>query len=192
LNNTVYPTGYSNGILDLGTFENKNVEIELVGLNENAIKYLQFGILDINKYNKVFEENENKIHIEVNSDTINIKGYSKEDKKLLIPINYDKGWRVSNNSNQEPEIKRVYNNFIGLEIKQGNVDIKLKFRPIFYNFGLIITILSIIIMVILHFIKLKLKKSKILLTTVAIIGFIIHIICFIIVYVISILETFIH
>ena len=138
LNNTVYPTGYSNGILDLGTFENKNVEIELVGLNENAIKYLQFGILDINKYNKVFEENENKIHIEVNSDTINIKGYSKEDKKLLIPINYDKGWRVSNNSNQEPEIKRVYNNFIGLEIKQGNVDIKLKFRPIFYNFGFII------------------------------------------------------
>lgn len=191
LTNTVYPTGYSKGILDLGTFENKKIEIELVGINENEIKYVQFGILDIDKYNQIFEMNKHNLNIEVNADIIKISGYLKEENaNLLIPINYDKGWKVLNDSKQKVEIRRVYNNFIGLELKQGEVNINLKFRPIFYNFGVVISIVSIIILIIMHFVKERIHNSKILLDIVSFIGVMVHLICFIIVYVISILQTF--
>lgn len=181
---------YYNGILDLGTYKNQTVTIDL--FTEKIPKNILIGVLDIEKYNQIFEEYKSDINITVQNDTIKITGNSDEDTNLFIPINYDKGWSLSNHSNQQTEIKRVYNSFIGLEIEKGEVDIELKFRPALYKIGVIISLISFILLFIVSYIKTKIEKSKILLNIAYYSFLAVSLLFFIKIYVIGIIENFIN
>lgn len=188
--NTVFPTGYGNGILDLGTYENETVEIEL---QRNTYGSIQFGSLTLQKYYEIFDEKDNEIEVAVQENKIKITGQVEEDTKLFIPINHDKGWEIQK-SNQETEIKKVYNNFIGLNIKAGLVNIDLEFVPEYFTEGVILTVIAIILLIIIPIIdnKLKICNNKIILNITLLLGFLIYIFLFTKIYVINIIQTFIY
>ena len=62
--NKIYTNKYCNGILDLGYFENCKVELEYNVLTNYVNNKIKIGILDIEKYNEIFDENYNDIKVE--------------------------------------------------------------------------------------------------------------------------------
>lgn len=190
--NTQYPTKYNNGILDLGIFKNQNVEIELNTEIDDILDYIDIGVLDVDKYNDIFNENVQNINIEVKANKIKINGYVNQKSDLLIPINYDKGWRGSNNG-QDIEIKRVYNSLIGLELQQGDNNIELEFTPYLFKESVIITIGTIIGMIIMSIIcrKFEIRNVKWIMCIFWVLGVLIYLGCIFKIYIMSILNTFI-
>ena len=175
--------------MDLGNYENQKVTIKLI--SETEINGILIGKLDIDKYNKIFEEYNDNIDIKIEKNTIKITGEAEKNTNLFIPINYDKGWNVSKNSNQQTKIKRIYTNHLGIELKEGKVDIELKFIPPLFKIGTIISLISIILMFIISYIKRKIENSKLLLNIAYYSLILVSILFFIRIYIIGIIENFI-
>lgn len=188
--NTEYPNKYNEGILDLGVYENEIVEIRFEVNEENTSEEnIKLGLLNLEKYNKLFEEYNSNIKVEVEKNIIKIQGNSEKDTNLFIPINYDKGWKVINNVTQ---ISKVYNNFIGVELKEGQNDIELQFRPYLFEIGVVISIIAMIGIIAINIIEKKhnIRNVKWILNITWIISIIAYSICVVKVYLINIIETF--
>lgn len=188
--NQTYGNHYYNGILDLGNYENQKVTIKLI--SENGMNNVLIGILDIDKYNQIFEEYNDNINISIKKNKIKITGNSDKNTNLFIPINYDKGWHLSKNSHQQTKIKRIYTNFLVLEINKGKVDLELEFIPPLFKIGTIISLISILLMLIISYIKRKIENSKLLLNIAYYSFLLVAILFFIRIYIIGIIENFIN
>ncbi len=189
-NNTAYPTSYANGILDLGYFKNEKVTIIMLPYNADQIKEdydIEFGIFDINKYEELFNNNNHNINIEINKNKIKLTGNTSKDTNILLPINYDAGFKGNT------EIKRVYNTFIGIPLKKGNNDIELTFKPKTFSICVYVTLLTILLMIACHFIKKKfdIRNIKFIMYTFWILGILIYGFFIVKFYIISIIQTII-
>ena len=85
------------------------------------------------KYNK------NKVSLTVNG---------KKDKTLLLPISYDNGYSATVNG-KKVELEKVYDNFIGIPLQEGENNINLKYIPNGFMSTLIISIIAFIVTVLL-------------------------------------------
>lgn len=192
--NTTYITPYNNGLLDLGIFQNQIVEIDFdIEMEiDNILDYISLGTLNIDKYNDIFTNNVQSINVDIKGNKIKVNGFVEEDTNILIPVNYDKGWEISDNS-KNTEIKRVYNSFIGLNLKQGENNIELEFTPYLFKESVIITISTILGMIIMSLIRKKFDicNAKWLMNIFCILGIIIYIGCIFKIYIMSIINTFI-
>ena len=189
-NNRIYPTKYCNGILDLGYFKSgSTVEIEFESKEEIQEGQIKFGMLDIEKYNNIFEENKNNINVEINENKININGYVDENQKLFIPVIYNSGWKSWNDN---IKISRVYNAFIGIELKSGNNEIELEFYPPLFEVSIKITLITIIVMIFTYLIekKFNIRNIKWIMFIFWILGITIYIAAIFKVYILSIIQTF--
>lgn len=187
--NTIYPTNYNNGIIDLGYYRDQKVIIDMLvypELEKESDYNIEFGLLDINKYEELFNNNHN-IDVSVNKNKIKVTGSVDKATNILLPIIYDNGFKGNT------EIKQVYNTFIGLSLKKGNNNIELTFKPKAYNTCLYITIITILLMTTCHFIEKKynIRNIKFIMYSFWILGIIIYSFFIIKFYIISIIETFI-
>lgn len=188
--NTIYPTSYRNGILDLGYYKDEKISImmTLYPFIEQPNEYdIEIGILDINKYESIFKNDNHNIDISINKNNIKVTGSVDKDTNILLPITYDEGFKGNT------EIKRVYNTFIGIPLKKGNNDIELTFKPKTYTTCVYVTLLTIALMLICHYIGLKhnIRNIKFIMYTFWILGIVIYSAFIIKFYIISIIETFI-
>lgn len=190
-NNKTYKTPYCDGILDLGYFENEDyVEVEFESESQLEKDKIQIGILDIEKYNKIFEEKENDINVEIEKNKIRISGVSNKKQKLFIPVNYDAGWKCINGN---VEIKRIYNTFIGIELKEGTNEILLEYKPLLFDICVKISILTVILMIIIYFVEKKynIRNIKFIMIIFWLLGILIYIVAVFKIYIMSILKTII-
>ena len=189
-NNTTYPTAYCNGILDLGYFENSTtVEIEFES-QEEKLENIQIGMLDIEKYNQMFKENQNDINVEIKGNKIKINGNVDSQTKLFLPINYSKGWRTIKG---EAQIEEAYNVFIGISLQEGNNEIELEFRPELFDISVKISLATILIMIIAYFVnkKFDIRNVKAVMIIFWALGIVIYIAAVFKVYIMSIVQTII-
>ncbi len=187
--NAEYNTEYDNGSLDLGLFKNETVHVTLlVNESKQRNKYyeVEFGLLDINKYERIFNTNHD-IKVSVNKNKINVSGNVSEDTNIFLPITYDKGF------SSNVKIKRVYNTFIGVPLEKGKNNITLTFKPYFYTKSLYITIITIVLMIICYFIKrvFDIRNVKFLITIFWFIELLIYIFFVYRYYIKTIFDTFI-
>lgn len=187
---TAYPTSYDNGILDLGYFKDEKVIICLNPYNKEGAEKkfdIEFGLLDINKYEEIFKIPNHNIDVSVNKNKIKVSGNVENDTNIFLPITYDAGFKGNT------DIKRVYNTFIGLPLKEGKNNIELTFKPKAYTVCVYVTILTILLMTICHFIRKKfdIRNIKFIMYTFWILGILIYSGFVIKFYIISILETII-
>lgn len=150
------PKNILSGIVELGKYNNK-ITIDLYHENNQNINYL-FASLNEKDYKQAFSNleeiipsiNKNKITITYNN-TVNNKG-------LYIPINYDKSF-IATNNNKEINIVKKSNNFIYLELEEGQNEIELKFIPKTFIPCLIVSIITLIIIILLFIYEQK-RKNK--------------------------------
>ena len=193
-NNTWYSLSSNNGIINLGKFENQDVEVETISYKGRC--NLKFATLPLEKFeNFVANYNESttkEINIENNKIKIKVEN-AKAGQKLFLPITYDTGWNGVNNGETQG-INRVFNTYMSLELKEGTNEIELTFIPAKMKLGIELSIATLVIILVYTFgIKKLIRKDGILDKIIVNLGFGIYIIitvgCYFKVYLMCIIQT---
>jgi len=179
------------GIIELGSFNNEIVNIEILSDKNINKEDILLGIIPISKLDIISNNSYTNI------DNFNIENLSLEislfsntaDELLLLPVAYDNGWNVYiNNEKIQPE--RLLNNaFIGIPLKHGINNIKMQFFPYGMKLGIIFSIIGIIFLIIYRFIKKWLLKLPILTNSTFYIFYALLIITFSVVYIFPVLYN---
>ncbi len=139
-----FPDDMINGVVDLGVFENEQVNVNVVFTRTCTLKAFQIGMLNLEMIDDFVKNYSLDYDIEFKDNNIHLNIDSEEkDKLLFIPVNYNKAYRAYNNG-KKVEIVKVYNNYIGIKLNEGNNDINITFVPDGLKSSLIISIIFII------------------------------------------------
>ncbi|MDD6634558.1 MAG: YfhO family protein [Ruminococcus sp.] len=145
-----YPNKKNNGILDLGTFENRyiNIRVEL----KKDIDVSSFGVysLDAKEISSALNEAQTA-HIQLNGNTITV--YSEDDGYVYLPFSYNKGY-TARLDGKKCEIHKALGSFMAVKVKAGST-LLLKFYPVGWKIGLFASIIGLA-----AFILLLIKDKK--------------------------------
>lgn len=153
----------TNGILNLGIFENSQINIKLIlsdEITEDTINSIQIAKLNVNKLKELSEKNifEENININANKFTVKLNNNS-ENSALFIPIIYDDGWKCKIN-NKEVIINRALDGFMSVDLEQGENNIQFVFIPSYFEIAEKITIITLIIFILYEILNKCLNIDK--------------------------------
>jgi uncharacterized membrane protein YfhO len=153
-----YPNKKKTGVLFLGEFENDIVEIKIEPINNLPFRNVTIGKIKVNDIQEMLDNNQNNIDIKFDRSNINIKIDSDKDGILMLPLTYLDGY----NANDDRLIK-VFDNYIGVKVKQGKNDISINYMPNKLKIGFSVTALGIVLTVIYLEFNKKIKIPKLIL-----------------------------
>ena len=120
-----YPKDEYNGLIELGTFKDKDVTIDIEVLKEVAIKDIIVTSLDLDKYEKFVTVYNQYTDVKYNKNKMIIT-YTGNQGTLFIPYIYNENFKVKVN-NEDAELKRVFSDFIGVDVKNGLNEIEITY-----------------------------------------------------------------
>lgn len=138
-----YPTVMNNGLLDLGTYHQEELEVSLEIKSNFCIKEISLGLLDLDKLELLvnkYKNEEDILKTDQNKLYVSVEG--SKDESLFLAIPYDLGWNAEVNG-EKIVIEKVFGNFISIPLKEGLNDIKLTFIPTGFKVGISVSILTI-------------------------------------------------
>ncbi len=143
-----------NCILDLGCYdENETITVTIpFESNSGNLKFFAYTINN-DILNKGYETlSDNQMITEVFEDTY-IKGRftAKEDCILYTSIPYDEGWNITidDEAVSDENIIRFGNGLIAVRVEKGNHDVEFTFKALYFREGMIISILTLFIIVLI-------------------------------------------
>lgn len=138
---TGYPTQRNNGLLDLGTFTDETVEVELkVKKQVNARSFGVFGV----KETVLTKANQEKTPTTLtrNGNTISGAATAQTDGEyLFLPISWDSGYTAAVNG-EEAEIYRVFDAFMAVKLDAGENTVSLTYVPRGFKSGLVLSLIG--------------------------------------------------
>ena len=149
--NIEYPAAFNNGIIDLGTFENSKVCIELnvIKTDVNKDEAVHIALMDYEILERGIGsiKRKNSISYKVGLSEIDITIQNAETNNVLfLPILYDPGWKCFVNG-ERTSVTRIMGGFIGVPITASEMEIKLFFVPQGVGLGIGIFLLLIVVVV---------------------------------------------
>ena len=142
--NESYPVEFNNRLLDLGTFENETVLLELKSSKEQDPVDLHIGLLDLRKMKTAFEDirQENFTDkIEIGISSLSLHQISHKGGTLFLPILYSGCWQCKVNGTPA-DIRPVLGGFIGIPVEAGENEIRMEYIPKTHAFGHILACVS--------------------------------------------------
>ncbi|MDD5952671.1 MAG: YfhO family protein [Oscillospiraceae bacterium] len=138
-----YPTQKNNGLLNLGTFTDETVKVEVkVRKNMTARSFGLFGVKD----NVLQKANEKKLPTTLTRSGNTISGTAtakQDDEYLFLPMTYDTGYTATVNG-KEAEIYPVLDAFFALKLQKGENTIALRYVPRGFQTGLFLSALGVV------------------------------------------------
>lgn len=138
-----YPKETNNGLLDLGIYEQEEVTIRLEFTRSIQLSVLEIGMLDLAKYEDFVTDSYLPLEIEYNENQVKIEVTSESEKTLFLPIAYNEGYSAINN-NQNVEVYKLYDNFIGIKLNSGINNIVITYTPPGFKIGIVISLITLI------------------------------------------------
>lgn len=146
-------------IVDVGKKLSGNVEvrIDLKNQGEGTIYFYAYS-LNQERYNKFYDKiyNERLIVSSYNDVLIKGKVTTLDDKTMFTSIPYDKGWSVYVDGKKVKTYK-IADSYLSFDIKKGKHSISFKYYPAGMAQGLIISMVSFVVLIMLTIPK---KKDK--------------------------------
>lgn len=118
----------NNGVIDLGTYSNCDINIKIELRHDVELQNITLGIMDLNKFDNFLKTNKSNVSYQFKNNKININVKSDKEQTLFIPITYNTGYSATNNG-KSVEIEKVFDNYIGIPINEGENNIKICFIP---------------------------------------------------------------
>ncbi len=158
--NTSYPVEFNSGMLDLGTFRDESVQLEISGSDVSSI---HVGLLDLEKMEEAFEmirqKNTNQ-KIKTGKTSVSVSRESEAGGVLFLPMNYQEAWKCEVNG-EAVRLQSVFGGFVGVPMVPGNNEIRMKFDPQKSHGGIAGSLSALIGMIILcFFYRMKLWNRK--------------------------------
>lgn len=137
-----YPKQRQNGLLNLGTFENQSVTINITVLKNVQCK--SFGVYGINdnQLNNVINNTNNAVNLSVVGNKVVGTCTAHQGEFLHIAMPYFKGYSAKINGRQT-DVYKVHDDFIAIRLQSGTNNIELSYIPQGFIPGLIITLIGI-------------------------------------------------
>ncbi len=157
-----YPTGFNNGIVDLGVFENETVNLVLTYTNAIDENYLSIALMDYSKLDnlKALKSNYSTKITEEHNGSFELKANAYNDSSvLLLPLSYDKGI-VCKVNGKTVETSNVVGCMTAVRLKQGENTVSVKYVPTGFIKGLIIAAIAALILAAYNIFLLKRNKVK--------------------------------
>jgi len=145
--NNIYTN--SDGFIDLGMFENEDIEV-IIGLSKDVcIEDFHFVSLDINKLNNLVIDYKSNVDIKQDGNKLLID-VENEDKgsSLFLPLNYLNGFEASLNG-KEVNVDMVLNNFVSIDLEDGENEIILTYYPPYLKICFIISVIFLMLFLVL-------------------------------------------
>ena len=138
------PNSDRNGALLLGDYENENVTIEIVSIKKAMLNHITVGELDLNKLDDFIETYYDETYdVKFNGNSITINAEGREGEMLFLPITYLDGYFSNTN-----EIFRVYDNFLGIKLHDGENTIEVVYVPKGIIIGAVLSLLGIVLAIV--------------------------------------------
>lgn len=159
--NKTYSSEYNNNVTELGSFGNSTVIVEIKFIGDNVDRDdFAFGFLSLDKMSALsdlhaddcteFSAEKNKINISCNNQ-------SQQTEYIFIPLAYDKGWSCKVNG-ETADVICVAEGFTAVAVPPGTAEIEMKFSPIGFKTGLILTITGTAFFAVAVYIAIKKKE----------------------------------
>jgi uncharacterized membrane protein YfhO len=166
VNNTnfgMYPSTYSNRVLDVGQYNNEEISISL-NLKGKEISFdelLVYG-LDVDQFTEWHDviKNQRVSNIQISENKLSGTVNSKDNGLLFTSIPWSDGWEVQVNG-EKGKIKKVLGSFLAIEIEKGRNNLDLTFTPPGFEIGRFISAISLLLLLLLNIIKIIKKRKKI-------------------------------
>lgn len=153
-----FPSSDNNGLLKLGTFENKDVNIEITSLKRtNVYSFGVFG-LDVNMLSSAIADSESA-GLTYKGGKLSGSIDSESGKVCLVSIPYSDSLSVKINGS-EVEYTKVLSDLVAFELKDGKNDIEITSTPKGFVPGIIISIFGIILLILYTIFAKKLRIPK--------------------------------
>lgn len=153
-----YPNYDINGICELGTFENETITVEIE--IDSDIYAANFGIagIPISKLETLNSSVTSADSFTFADNQYKISADGGESSYMFISVPYDSGFTCYNNG-VKTEIFKTFDGFMSIKLNTGSNDITLKYSSPGFNYGLIITILGIVMLALFIYLKIKVNKQ---------------------------------
>ena len=142
---TSYPQQRSNGLVNLGSFENETVNVELkVRKDISASSFGVFGVFEA----KIDKANRKKPVCGLTRSGNVIRGeveVESDGEYLFLPLTWDKGYMVTVNGRAQ-KIYRVFDAFMAVKLEKGENRIVLTYQPPGFLFGAVLSGIGVILL----------------------------------------------
>jgi len=143
-----FPNYEDNGLIDFGIYEDDEIIVKIEFLENCYLGSLNIGVMNLNKFYNFIDNNNIKYDLNFNENNINININTDEEKLLFIPINYDESYTAYNNG-KKIDIIKVYDNYIGINLNEGENNISIKFIPSYLKISTLFSLFFIILTILL-------------------------------------------
>lgn len=141
-----YPNQSNNGLVNLGTFTDQTVQIQVEVLKDVTAR--SFGIACLNT--DILRDAVNRTttaNLKQENNRIIGTAVAKSDHDyLFLPLTYDKGYTATVN-NKKAEIYRVFDSMIAVKLEKGNNIVSINYCPPGLLTGAILSAVGIILLV---------------------------------------------
>lgn len=156
-----YPTKTSNGIYDLGVYENQDINIKVKLIKPIDIEKLSIASMDVSKYEEFILNNKTDLGIKFDKNKITIDSNVNTDGYLVIPISYSDNYSVVVNGDSTDTIK-MYGGLLGVKVDKGHNQITYTYINKDLEKSLIVSLIATIVFTIISVFYSKVSTNKIL------------------------------
>lgn len=153
-----YPSQSSNGLINLGEFENETVNIRIT-LKDNVV-CRSFGVFGLHQevLNKALESAQTVGMVD-NGGKLTGSYTAKAGEKCVLAIPYQEGLKITING-ESVEYSKVFGDLVSFDLKEGENDIVVTSSPKGFWGGLVLTIIGIGLTAVYIVFRKKLRFSE--------------------------------
>lgn len=156
-----YPTKTSNGIYDLGVYENQDINIKVKLIKPIDIEKLSIASMDVSKYEEFILNNKTDLGIKFDKNKITIESDVNTAGYLVIPVSYSDNYRVVVNGKSTDTVK-MYGGLLGVKVDKGHNQITYTYINKDLEKSLIVSLIATIVFTIISVFYSKISTNKIL------------------------------
>ena len=156
-----YPTKTSNGIYDLGVYENQDINIKVKLIKPIDIEKLSIASMDVSKYEEFILNNKTDLGIKFDKNKITIESDVNTAGYLVIPVSYSDNYRVVVNGKSTDTVK-MYGGLLGVKVDKGHNQITYTYINKDLEKSLIVSLIATIVFTIISVFYSKVSTNKIL------------------------------
>ena len=130
--------------------EKQKLELEK---DEFLVTNVEVGYIDDKEYINFWNSLDLfDVDVSIDKNTKTYRFTTEEDTNILIPVNYDDAMKVYVNG-EEVKYKCNAINMISIKVNKGDTEVVLKYIPKYFNEGIIISIVCIVLLILLFIFK---------------------------------------
>lgn len=186
-----YPSQSNNGLVNLGTFKNQTVTVEIGVIRDVYAK--SFGVAGLkDDVLNAAVANTNSASLQQSGNSIvGTASADAENEYLFLPINYDTGYSATVNG-KPAQISCVFDTFMAIKLGKGMNQIAVSYVPAGFLPGLVISVFGLLCLLLFGFAvkKGRIKRLSFLETPASVVFAILCILTFVAVYIFPLIVYF--